>query len=333
MSSAAVHECPNCGCEIAPALLACPSCLRLVHSARLTDLVTEAATAQKEGDLSAALAHFRDALDLLPPETTQAATIRAQVEILGRQVDALGSAPRPRKSGGSSAGGIAAAVLGFLAMLVSKGKLLLIGLTKSGTFLSMFVFFAAYWNMWGWPFALGIVVSIYIHEMGHVDALRRFGFKATAPMFIPGLGAFVRFQQYPTNPLEDARIGLAGPLWGMAAALACYVIFLASGVKVWAAIAHGGALLNIFNLIAIPPLDGGRGFRPLSRGQATLVSAGFAVAWYLTNDGMLLLVTIIGFVRSMGKPNGGQGDRTAVFILLVLTSTLSAIVYLCQGNQ
>ena len=130
--------------------------------------------------------------------------------------------------------------LGFVGMLIwklkvvllfvlTKGKLLLLGLTKSSTFLSMFASFAVYWAAWGWPFALGLVVSIYIHEMGHVDALRRYGFKATAPMFIPGLGALIRLQQHPTNPAEDARIGLAGPLWGMGAALACYLLFLATG--------------------------------------------------------------------------------------------------------
>src|SRR2546430_4861243 len=75
-----------------------------------------------------------------------------------------------------------------------------------------------YWTIWGWKFALGVVLSIYVHEMGHVQALQRYGIKATAPMFIPGVGAVVRLKQYPADRREDARVGLAGPLWGRPAA-------------------------------------------------------------------------------------------------------------------
>src|SRR5207302_3963478 len=94
--------------------------------------------------------------------------------------------------------------------LLTKGKLLLLGLTKATTFFSMLLSLGVYWAAWGWKFALGLVLSIYIHEMGHVFALRRLGFKASAPMFIPGLGALIRLRQHPANPREDAEIGLAG---------------------------------------------------------------------------------------------------------------------------
>ena len=98
--------------------------------------------------------------------------------------------------------------------LLGKGKVLLVGLTQAKTFLSMAVALAVYASVYGWKFALGLIVSIYIHEMGHVVWLRRYGIAATAPMFIPGLGALVRLKQYPANPAEDARVGLAGPIWG-----------------------------------------------------------------------------------------------------------------------
>jgi Zn-dependent protease len=206
---------------------------------------------------------------------------------------------------------------------------LLLGLTKSSTFLSMFASFAVYWAVWGWPFALGVVVSLYIHEMGHVDALRRFGFKATAPMFIPGLGALVRLQQHPTNPVEDARIGLAGPLWGMGAALACYLVFLATGAEIWAAIAHGGAFLNIFNLIPLGPLDGGRGFRALSGAQALLTTAAFGGAWYLTGDRLILIIAAVAFFRSVTKPKDTPPDRVAFLLFLLLIAGLSGLMYVC----
>ena len=73
--------------------------------------------------------------------------------------------------------------------LLTKGKLLLFGLSKGTTFLSMLAALGVYWTLWGWKFALGFVLSIYVHEMGHVAAMKRFGLAATAPMFIPGFGA------------------------------------------------------------------------------------------------------------------------------------------------
>src|SRR5256885_5819705 len=111
-------------------------------------------------------------------------------------------------------------------------------------------------------FAFGLVLSIYIHEMGHVQALQRYGIKATAPMFIPGFGAVIRLKQYPADAREDARVGLAGPLWGLGAALAAYAVYRATGVGVWGAIAHMGALVNLFNLVPVWQLDGARGCLP-----------------------------------------------------------------------
>jgi len=87
-------------------------------------------------------------------------------------------------------------------------------------------------NMFGWPLALGLVLSIYIHEMGHVVALMRYGVKATAPMFIPGVGAIIRLQQSLGDPRQDARCGLAGPLWGLGAALGSYGLNLATGLPI-----------------------------------------------------------------------------------------------------
>src|SRR6185295_6272463 len=110
--------------------------------------------------------------------------------------------------------------------LLGKGKILLAGLLKAPTFLSMALALGVYATAFGWKFALGLVVSIYVHEMGHVVWLRRYGIPATAPMFVPGLGAFVRLNQRPATVGEDARVGLAGPVWGAAAAIGA----LAAGV-------------------------------------------------------------------------------------------------------
>src|SRR5688500_6713569 len=116
--------------------------------------------------------------------------------------------------------------------------------------------------MW---FALGFVLSIYVHEMGHVAALRRFGLEATAPMFVPGLGAFLRLRGQHLAPYENAPIGLAGPLWGLGAATVALAVSRAGGGPMWAAIAHTGAWINLFNLLPVWQLDGNRGYAALSK--------------------------------------------------------------------
>lgn len=344
MKDSATVACPACGSEISPRLLACPGCQRLAHADQLAVHAQEASAAQQTGDISRALAGWRAALELLPPETNQFAVIQSQIEQLGRQLDssATPTAALPPSKGRSGAGK-ALAGLGVLGMLLwklkvvvllaaTKGKLLLLGLTKSSTFLSMFAFFAVYWTAWGWPFALGLVVSIYIHEMGHVDALRRYGFKAGAPMFIPGLGALIRLRQHPANPVEDARIGLAGPLWGTGAAAACFLVYLAAGAAVWAAIAHLGAFINIFNLIPLGSLDGGRGFRALSRSQALLVTAALGTAWFLSGEALILLVAIVALCRSLTKPPDAPPDRIALATFVLLVGSLSLLVCVRAGT-
>jgi Zn-dependent protease len=340
---AATLTCSSCGAEISPGLLACPGCHRLAHAAELAVLAQQASAAQQAGDISQSLGFWRAALELLPPETNQFAVIQLQIEQLGRQLDTRGiPSPAPKSSTGPSWAGKAAAGAGFVGMLLwklkvvvllvaTKGKLLLLGLTKTSTFLSMFASFAVYWTAWGWPFALGLVLSIYIHEMGHVDMLRRYGFKATAPMFIPGVGALIRLRQHPSNPSEDARIGLAGPLWGMGAALACYLIYLATGAAVWAAIAHLGAFINIFNLIPIGSLDGGRGFHALSRNQALLITVALGIAWFLSSEPMILLVAIVALYRSVTKAKDAQPDRVAFAMFLFLIASLSSLVCVRGG--
>src|SRR6266702_3747604 len=213
--------CPQCGTQIAPALLACPSCQRLVHSDALKRLAAEAERSAHAGDMSAALAAWRQARELLPPDATQHTVVSARILELSRALDSRPAATKhgsPWGKGAAGVGAVGALLAKFkfvLLFVLTKAKFLLLGLTKGGTFLSMLLSAGLYWTIWGWKFAFGLVLSIYIHEMGHVQALQRYGIKATAPMFIPGFGAVIRLKQYPADAREDARVGLAGPLCGL----------------------------------------------------------------------------------------------------------------------
>jgi Zn-dependent protease len=160
-----------------------------------------------------------------------------------------------------------------LLFLLPKIKLL----TTSGT---MLVSIAAYALIWGWKFAIGFVLLLFVHEMGHVIQLRREGIKASAPMFIPFLGALVAMKEMPKDAAAEARVGLAGPVLGSLGALAVLGIYGLTGNELFKALAFVGFFLNLFNLLPVLPLDGGRAMAALS-------------PWmWIVGFGLLIAVTI-----------------------------------------
>jgi Zn-dependent protease len=241
--------------------------------------------------------------------------VRARVQGLSRRADAL-----PKRAGF----GPLAGVVGGLMLLLWKFKSLLFGLTKLSTLLSMFVAFAAYWALWGAWFALGFVIAIYIHEMGHVVALSRRGIAASAPMFIPGLGAFVRLNQYPIDVRENARVGLAGPVWGTAAAVLAWAVSLQYG-GIWVGLARATAWLNLFNLLPLGGLDGGRGISALSTAQRWLVAATMIGMWILTSDPLLVVLALATAFRASQKDAPAEGDARACIEFIILIGVLGML--------
>jgi len=338
-----VCECA-CGTQLPAQLLSCPSCGRLTHAERLRELVTEAGRARERGDLRSESAGLRSALELLPADSRQHAVIRTRVGELSEMIDA-GLAPaateapqnrpldaeKPRhtllKIG--SVAGIAAMLLWkfkfILVFLATKAKLLLLGLSKSTTLFTMLLSLGVYWAAWGWKFGLGVVLSIYVHEMGHVAALRRFGIRATAPMFLPGLGAMVRLHQYPQTAREDARVGLAGPIWGLGASVATLALYYATKLPIIAAIATVGAWINLFNLLPVWQLDGARGFRSLSRPQRWIALAVIAAIWIPTQEGLLVLLAIGAAFQCFAKDAPTVGDTRGLVSYAGLVVSLALL--------
>ena len=230
----------------------------------------------------------------------------------------FGAAPDPSPNGHpwrgrfakAGAGGVAAWKFKTVLLLaLTKGKLLLLGLMKMSTLFSMLAMFGTYWIAYGWAFAAGLVLSIYVHEMGHVAALRKYNIAATAPMFIPFFGAFVRMKQYPANVIEDARVGLAGPIYGLCAAVFAWIMGLLTGAPIWFAIARVGAWINLLNLIPIWQLDGGRGFRALSRKQRGVALVIVLLMWAVTEEVMLLFLALGAACRLFTKDAPEQPDN------------------------
>ena len=334
------RTCPECAADVGPAALACPRCHRLVHRDALKDFATAAELATVAGDPSGALAAWRSALVLLPPRSRQHEQVLAKVQALSRAVaaGAGSSAPQP-SAGAASKGGkkpLAAGGLTGLALLawkfkfaiafvLTKGKLLLLGFTKLSTVLSMAVSLGVYAVAFGWKFAAGLLLSLYVHEMGHVASLRKFGIAASAPMFVPGFGAFVRLKQYPVNPVEDARVGLAGPIYGLGAALFAGLLAWVTGSQVLFAIAKTGAWINLFNLVPVWQLDGGRAFRALTKQQRWLVVGALGAIWFLSGESIIVLLLLGAIFRALERTAPAEGDRRALVAYVALAAILAAL--------
>ena len=294
----------------------CPSCHKLIYADALNQLAAEA---EGSSEPRIALAAWRKALPLIPPGTTQYTAVSEKIRKLQAEVDGT-KEPFSFRAFIDKIGGIGP--IGIILLILSKAKFLFLGLTKAGTFFSMIVAFGVYLTIYGWKFAAGLIVTIYIHEMGHVAALLRFGIPASPPMFIPGFGAYVRLHQYPANPGEDARVGLAGPLWGLGATIACAIFWQLTGSPTWAAIAQVSAFLNLFNLMPVWQLDGGRGFRALSKMQRWIAVAALGGLYAITSSGLLILLLIFGVIRAVSKDVPDEPDNPMLALYIFLATAL-----------
>jgi Zn-dependent protease len=206
-------------------------------------------------------------------------------------------APRDRATVRRRVGSALAAVAALLAKFFAavKGAVLLVPklklLTTAGTAL---VSVAAYSIFWGWTFALGFVVLLFVHEMGHVIQLRREGIKASAPMFIPFLGAMITAKSLGDNALAEARVGLAGPILGTAGSAVCLGIGEATNSDLLRALAYFGFFLNLFNLLPVVPLDGGRAMAAMAPWMWFIGFAALVALLFVIPNPILLIIVFFG---------------------------------------
>jgi Zn-dependent protease len=190
--------------------------------------------------------------------------------------------------------------LGLLLLFVFgklKYLLVLLQVGKFKTFITMLISVWAYALFWGWSFAVGFVALLFVHEMGHVVALRTQGIKATAPMFIPFFGAVIGMKQLPDNAYAEAVSAYGGPLLGTVGAIGCAGAGLVTGNPFWFALASTGFLLNLFNLLPISPLDGGRIIGVISPKLWFVGLAGAIGLFFLTWSPIIILIVIMGSLQ------------------------------------
>ena len=200
-------------------------------------------------------------------------------------------------------GGVWSVVKRFLAPLAAVGfllakfkglALLLLKVKFLGTAVTMVVSVGAYALLFPVWFAVGFVVLIWVHEMGHVVQLRREGIAASAPMFIPFLGAFVAMKQMPKDVLAEARVGLAGPILGSLGALGAWGVYEVTQEPLFLGLAYVGFFLNLFNLLPMLPLDGGRAVGALSPVFWLVGVLGVVGLLFVNPNPILIFIAILG---------------------------------------
>jgi Zn-dependent protease/uncharacterized Zn finger protein (UPF0148 family) len=273
-----IHNCPNCSHWLPDGTLACPDCQTLTYGEHLTELATDAQQLEQQQKWAEARDRWKMALLWLPEETRQSASIQQHIA----QLDARLKAVDDQKAKWTKRLGPFAPI----ALFLIKFKTYLFLALKFKFLLSFVAYFGIYWALFGWRFAVALAVSVLLHEMGHYVAAKRRGLQVDLPMFLPGLGAYVRWYGQGISREDLASIALAGPFAGMLVALASYGIFLGTHSPFFQMMAFLGAWLNLFNLFPVPlpfiALDGAQASYALSRMQRLLVAATFLIFFGLT---------------------------------------------------
>ena len=259
-----------------------------------------------------------------PVEAPEAATLPNPVPVTGGD---RGYEPvHPRWGPRDFVRKLFAPVVG-LGLLILKFGGLLLKLKVVTTGASMLVSIAAYAWIWGLPFAIGFVVLIFVHELGHVLELRRQGVPASAPLFIPFLGAIIGMKQLPDDAWKEAQVALAGPILGSVGAAVFWIAAEANGSELLIALAFVGFFLNLFNLIPIVPLDGGRAVGALHPAiwlLGLLIMVGLAV---VSPNPILIIIVILGGFE-LWRRWQERGERAEYYRLAVWQRATVATVYI-----
>ena len=191
-------------------------------------------------------------------------------------------------------------------LLLKAGKLGKVLLTGGTMLLSVI----AYSWFFGWWYAVGFVALIFVHEMGHYVAARQRGLDVGAPTFIPFVGAWVQLKDMPHNAQTEAYVGMAGPLAGTLAALACFYLARNYDSQLLLALAYAGFFLNLFNLIPLSPFDGGRVTAVISP-KLWLVGVPILIGLFFYRPSpLLILMALLAAPQALKAWKALRGEQT-----------------------
>jgi Zn-dependent protease len=295
----------------------CQSCRTLVHGDAIEQLASQARATEARGDIDLARQQWLAVLPLLPSDSKQAEWIRGHAQELQKTAY---EAHRPKDPNSQSKWAKRLGPLGPLAILLAKFKTFFFAILKFKFLFSFAAFIGLYWSLWGPKFGIGFALLIFIHEMGHYIEVKRRGLPAEMPIFLPGLGAYVKWQGMGVSLETRAAISLAGPLAGFLSSAICGLIYFKTGDPIWVALAKTGAWLNALNLIPLWVLDGAGASIPLNRVEKVMVMAtatglGYAVdsgVFYIIAVAMLVNMIFMTAARPAAQPAYGSGPNQPV---------------------
>jgi Zn-dependent protease len=222
-------------------------------------------------------------------------------------------APQPSRSRPSST-----SLIGLISQLAVLAKVAL-------PLLSILASFGAYALLFGWQFGLGIIVLLFVHEMGHFIVIRGKGLPASLPVFIPLLGAFVAMRKMPLTVRDEAEIGIAGPIAGTVAGVVCLWLYAQLGLEIMLPLAYFSFFLNLLNLIPVSPLDGARVTSAISKWIWPIGLAGMALGAWTTHNLLLILLCVIGFFQMIERFRAPE--NTSYYAISAGARTYITILY------
>lgn len=326
-SSLVPTRCKACGRELASTELACVQCHTLVHGDELTALSQRASVLEDGGNVHQAIELWKSAFPLLPGDSTQADWVRNHIEKLELSLPQVPAAPPKEHRWLKRLGPLAP-----VAAVLLKAKSLFV-LLKLKFLFSLGAFLAFYWSIWGWRFGLGFAVLILIHEMGHYIDIRRRGLPAEMPVFLPGLGAYVKWQALGVSLRTRAEVSLAGPLAGCLASAVCCVIWWKTGLGIWAGLARTSAWLNALNLIPVWILDGGQAIHALDKSDRWILLCSSVALWVLTRESAFALVSAGVIWRLFTKDFPLTPSRSTLAYYVSVLAALGLFLWLLPGQS
>lgn len=320
-----IRNCHNCGANLPLGALACEQCHSLVHSEELIRVSERAKGLEAEQPLLA-MQEWMKALPLLPQNSTQAIWIRDQIHKLELSTR---TAPPPEQS---HAWARKLGPLAPIAIILAKSKTLLFAIFKLKFIFSLFAFMGVYWALYGAAFGVGFAVLILVHEMGHYIDIRRRGLPADMPVFLPGLGAFVRWKALGVTRHTRAAVSLAGPLAGFLGATVCALLWYRTGNGLWAALARTTAGLNILNLTPVWILDGGQAVEALGKSERFILLAACLVFWLFVGEGVFFLVAAGATYRLFTKDLPPQPSPSTTAYFVGVLACLAVVLWMMPGQ-
>jgi Zn-dependent protease len=319
-TSEIVQNCPRCARELPPGALECPQCRNLVHGDQMEQLAAHARSLEVHGDLQGARERWLACLPLLPAQSAQAEWIRSHVRELETSTPTQAGV-----QGGPNATPDWAKKLGPVGPV-------LLAVWKLKFMWSFVAFLGVYWQLWGAAFGIGFAVLILVHEMGHFIDIKRRGLPADMPMFLPGLGAYVKWNALGVSLETRAAISLAGPLAGWFASGICALLWYQTHYGLWAALASTSAWLNALNLIPLRIFDGSSATNALSKLERAVVLLVSAALGYALGQWVFGLVALGMGVRLFTHDSPPErSNATTAYFIAVLTA-LAIVLKLMPGH-